>query len=303
MRLAVARSNGRLALYVVRAENETAYLVPPSLAPDCVDPLKASLDLGERAWEDLHSYAETCTERTSGVSLSSLELAAPVRRPGKVVCLASNYRAHMEEANVTRRTDVPWFFVKPSTAVIGPDAPIVLPTSDAAVDWEVELAVVIGRRCSHTSVGAALDRVAGYTIGNDVSLRSPPFATGMGWDEFFQWLRGKWYDTFSPLGPWLVTRDELDELANSELTLTVNEHLRQRGVVGEMIFSVAEVISALSSITTLDPGDVILTGTPSGVGAATGNFLRPGDVVEASIEGIGTLRNPVESRAAEPARS
>ncbi|MBI2568908.1 MAG: fumarylacetoacetate hydrolase family protein [Candidatus Schekmanbacteria bacterium] len=227
----------------------------------------------------------------SGVRLRSPRFLAPVV-PAAVLCIGVNYRAHAAETGrpVPER---PVLFMKNPAAVQDPDGPIVIPGCCAdppQVDFEGELAVVIGRRAKNVSAPMALEHVLGYTIGNDVSARRWQRDAGGG-----QWVRGKSFDTFCPLGPDLVTPEEVADPQSLTLTTRVNGEVMQQTTTGDMIFSVAELIAYLSQGTTLLPGTVILTGTPSGVGVARTppRFLAPGDVVEVEISSLGILRNPV----------
>jgi len=166
------------------------------------------------------------------------------------------------------------------------------------VDWELELAVVIGRRCRNLPVEQALAAVAGYTIINDISARTIDYGNernDYAWREYFDWLMGKWPDSFAPLGPYLVTDDDVPDPQQLDMRLTLDGELRQHASTRDMIFGVAEIIAFASRFMTLEPGDLIATGTPSGVGDATGTYLRPGNVMEASITGLGTLRTPVQA--------
>lgn len=219
--------------------------------------------------------------------------AEPPVRPGLVVGVGLNYRDHAAEVGAAPPQH-PLLFAKPPASVIGPGAPIrVDPRVTVFADWEVELAVVVGRRMQRVSVDAALDHVLGYTVANDVTARDLQEADG-------QWFRAKSPDTFCPLGPWLVTPDGLDPQA-LELTTRVNGELVQRSSTRAMRFSVAELLSFCSQHFVLEPGDVLLTGTPPGVGASMRppRSLAAGDVVEVAIAGIGALVNPVEEVAHE----
>lgn len=233
--------------------------------------------------------------------LDSVRLVAPIPRPSKVIALAGNYSEHIKEAGLSlglsgspRKTTVPRPFLMPPTVVIGPDEEIPWPAYSEQIDYEIELAVVIGKKAKAVSPDAALDNVAGYTIANDVSARSVTFAKGREkrpWDEFYDWLNGKWADGFLPMGPYLLTSDEVAEVQNLQMQLKVDGRTRQKANTSQMIYPVADVVSFLSHIMTLEPGDVIATGTPAGVAMATGNFLQPGDRIECTIEKLGTLRN------------
>lgn len=233
--------------------------------------------------------------------LEAARIAAPVPRPPKLLALAGNYQEHIIEGGhtaVDKTKVVPMLFIKPSTTVTGPNQPLVLPSRvSQTVDWELELGVVIGRRATHVPAETALEHVAGYTIFNDISSRSLEITSARTQagprDKFFDWLNGKWQDGFGLMGPYLVTRDEIPDPQNLRIELSVNGETRQEASTGQMIFTVAETIAWASKLLTLEPGDVIATGTPSGVGSASKTFLKTGDVLCAEIEGLGVLINPV----------
>ena len=233
--------------------------------------------------------------------LDSVKLLAPVPRPNKVIALAGNYSEHIKEAGLElglsdspRKTTVPRPFLMPPTVVIGPDEEIPWPAYSNKIDYEIELAVVIGKTAKNISADESLGYVAGYTIANDVSARSVTFAAARAerpWDEFYDWLNGKWADGFLPMGPYLFTADAVDNVQNLEMILKVNGGIRQKANTSQMIYPVADVVSFLSHIMTLEPGDCLATGTPAGVAVATGKFLQPGDTIECTIEKLGTLKN------------
>ncbi len=204
----------------------------------------------------------------------------PPTEPSKVVCVGLNYKAHAEESHAEIPDEALLFF-KPPSAVIGPGVPIVLPPQSARVDYEAELALVIGTRCRNVAPRDAWSYVAGVTCGNDVTARDLQAA-----DD--QWTRAKGFDTFCPLGPWLVMGISESGLEELRVVCRVNGEVRQEGWVSDMVFSPTELIAYVSSIMTLEPGDVIMTGTPEGVGP-----LGQGDVVEVEVESVGILRNPV----------
>jgi len=212
---------------------------------------------------------------------------APVPRPGKLICIGLNYRDHAAESNMPIPSR-PVVFSKFSTAVTAPGEPVVLPEASVQVDYEAELAVVIGRRAKGVSANRALDYVLGYTCFNDVSARDFQFADG-------QWQRGKSCDTFAPMGPTIVTADTISDPHKLSIKLVLNGQTMQDSNTDQFIFGVPELIEFLSQTITLEPGDVIATGTPSGVGFARKPpvFLRPGDVMEVVIESVGWLNNPV----------
>jgi 2-keto-4-pentenoate hydratase/2-oxohepta-3-ene-1,7-dioic acid hydratase in catechol pathway len=222
-------------------------------------------------------------------ALELVRLLAPVPRPGKIVCIGLNYRDHAAEAKLNVPA-VPITFSKYSTAVQHPGAPIVLPKTSTKVDYEAELAVVIGRKGKSIPRERALGHVLGYTNLNDVSARDFQFA-----DK--QWQRAKSCDTFAPMGPAIVTADEVRDPNALRIALRLNGETMQDSSTAEMIFKVDELVSFVSETVTLEPGDVIATGTPAGVGFARTPpvFLMAGDVVEVEVEGLGVLSNPVAS--------
>lgn len=229
----------------------------------------------------------------TGAAQSGPTLRAPFM-PIRIFATASNYREHAAEMGTTlapRSETAPYVFMKADSSVTGPGAEVRLPNNSQKVDWEVELAVVIGRGGRHISETQALSHVAGYTIINDVSARD--LTRRADYPFTFDWFRGKSFDTFGPLGPWLVPAACLPDPQNLRLTLAVNGVLMQDDTTASMIFSIAEQIAYVSSIATLRPGDLIATGTPAGVGVGRGTFLRAGDVMTAAIEHIGVLENPV----------
>jgi len=212
---------------------------------------------------------------------------APVPRPGKLICIGLNYRDHAAESKMAI-PEKPVVFSKFSTAVIGPGEPVVIPSSSSQVDYEAELAVVIGRKAKNVLVDQALDYVFGYTCFNDVSARDFQFADG-------QWQRGKSCDTFAPMGQTIVTSDEIPDPHKLSIKLLLNGKTMQDSNTDQLIFGVPRLIEFLSETITLEPGDVIATGTPSGVGFARKPpvFLRPGDVMQVQIERVGDVGNPI----------
>jgi len=227
----------------------------------------------------------------SGESAALAKLLAPLE-PVNIYCIGLNYREHAEESGAEMPTH-PVLFMKPTSTLAHPGDPIRLPACQEhgpETDYECELVAVIGRPCRNVSVGEALDYVLGYTCGNDVSARKWQMHAGAG-----QWIRGKSFDTFCPLGPVLVTRDEIPDPQGLPLRTILNGQVMQDHITGDMIFSVAEVISYLSQDTTLLPGTAIMTGTPQGVGFVRQPpvWLSEGDEITIEIDGIGRLTNPV----------
>ena len=216
--------------------------------------------------------------------VDEVKLLVPVARPSKILLLAGNYAAHVVERGGTaaeRAETFPYVFMKPpTTTMTHPGDPIRIPAvSPDHVDWECELGVVIGRHCRDVEEDEALDYVAGYTVVNDITDRKftpNPGRKPRERDRFFDWLHGKWHDTFCPIGPCLLSADAVPDPQALPIRLTVNGETKQDGNTGQMIFPVAAVISFLSRFVTLEPGDLISTGTPSGVGSATGTYLKPG---------------------------
>jgi 2-keto-4-pentenoate hydratase/2-oxohepta-3-ene-1,7-dioic acid hydratase in catechol pathway len=221
------------------------------------------------------------------VPLASLQLMAPVPRPPKIICIGLNYRAHAAESGA-KIPEVPTVFAKFPTAVNAHQRPIVLPKNSTQPDYEAELALVIGKGGRHIPVEKWRDHVFGYTCFNDVSARDFQRATS-------QWIMGKTFDTFAPFGPAIVTADEIPDPQALDITLTLNGEVMQNSSTRDMIFPVSTLIAHLSSVFTLEPGDIIATGTPPGVGFARKppRWLRPGDVAVVKISGVGELINPV----------
>jgi 2-keto-4-pentenoate hydratase/2-oxohepta-3-ene-1,7-dioic acid hydratase in catechol pathway len=222
----------------------------------------------------------------------SVTLLSPVPDPPKIVCLGLNYRDHAAETGAEIPSD-PILFAKFNTALVGHGGEIVLPPESTQVDYEAELVVVVGRGGRRIKREQAMDHVAGYTVGHDVSARDWQLQK-----PGKQWTAGKTFDTFAPVGPELVTRDEVPDPHALGIRLRLNGQTMQDSSTSQLIFKVDEVIAYLSIIFTLEPGDLIFTGTPPGVGMARKPpvYLKPGDVVEVEIDGVGTLRNPVVGR-------
>jgi acylpyruvate hydrolase len=216
-----------------------------------------------------------------------VRFVAPIRRPGKIVALGLNYRDHIEETG-KEVPEFPVVFAKFPSSVIGPDEEIAIPKVSKKIDWEVELGVVIGKTCKNVAEEEAVDYVAGYTIVNDVSSRDLQRSDG-------QWIRAKSIDTFCPMGPCIKTADELGDASELKMHTKVNGVMKQDSNTSNLLFNVKQIISYLSKSFSLEPGDVIATGTPSGVGFARDppEYLKSGDEVELFIEGIGYLRNKV----------
>lgn len=218
----------------------------------------------------------------------SVRLGPPIARPSKIICIGLNYRDHAAETGASAPSE-PVLFFKATTSLVGPNDPVVIPKGAHKVDWEVELAVVIGAQARYVPKERAIDYVAGYALHNDYSERSFQLERGG------QWVKGKSADTFAPLGPFLATRDEIPNPGNLPMWLKVNGEYRQKSTTANMIFGIPELVSYVSQFMTLLPGDVISTGTPAGVGLGMKppKYLRPGDVVELGIDCLGESRQQV----------
>jgi 2-keto-4-pentenoate hydratase/2-oxohepta-3-ene-1,7-dioic acid hydratase in catechol pathway len=223
-------------------------------------------------------------------ALEDVRLYPPIARPGKIIGIGLNYEDHAAETGADI-PEKPIVFAKYPNTVTGPGNSIIIPKITEQADYEAELAVVIGRKARHVEAEDALDYVFGYMNANDVSSRDLQFSEGG------QWTRSKSIDTFAPIGPYLVTKDEIEDPQNLSVKCTLNGEVMQDGTTEKMIFSVAEIVAFLSTGMTLEPGDIILTGTPPGVGVARDPqvFLKDGDEVTIEIEGLGTLTNHVEA--------
>jgi len=286
MRLVTYRHQGQVRVGVVLGQDVADV---SSVAPD----MNALIQGGQQALDDARRAAESAAK----APLSQVQLLAPIPRPLKnVFCLGLNYREHVAEgarAGVRSSADAPEYpvwFTKPATAVTGPyDDIAILPRISTQYDWEVELAVVIGKAARHVAKDKAYDYVHSYTIFNDFSVRDLQRRHGG------QWFKGKSWDKGSPMGPWLITPDELGDPAKLQVICRVNGTVKQDSNTAMMIFDVPTQIADITEVLTLEPGDVISTGTPSGVGFARKppEFLTNGDVMETEIEKIGVLRNRI----------
>jgi 2-keto-4-pentenoate hydratase/2-oxohepta-3-ene-1,7-dioic acid hydratase in catechol pathway len=259
---------------------------------DALDISSVTVDIDATFWES-DGPARVCAAFDAGTlpvvaDAGSLRVGAPITKPGTIVCVGMNYAAHAAESGA-EPPEIPVIFLKAGNTAAGPNDTVTIPRGSQKTDWEVELGIVIGRRTSYLdSVAESLDHVAGFVIANDLSERAFQLEVSGG-----QWSKGKIAPGFSPLGPWVVTPEEVDH-QNLRLRSWVNGEARQDSSTADQIFSVAHVVHHLSQYMVLDPGDVILTGTPEGV-ALSGRFpyLAPGDVVELEIEGLGRQRQQV----------
>lgn len=218
-------------------------------------------------------------------------LGAPMARPSKLICVGLNYKDHAEETNAPLPAE-PILFFKATSAIVGPNDNLIIPKNSKKTDWEVELAIVIGKKASYVAEADAFDHIAGYVLHNDYSEREFQL------ERNGQWVKGKSCDTFAPLGPFIATKDEITDIHNLKLWLTVNGKTLQDGTTANLIFNVPFLIHYISQFMTLLPGDVITTGTPAGVGLGQKPapwYLKPGDVVELGIEGLGFSRQEVKA--------
>lgn len=229
-------------------------------------------------------------KETAPVISPNIRLGAPVKRPGKIICIGLNYRKHAAESGMAEPSE-PVVFFKATSSMAGPNDTIIIPKNSKKTDWEVELAVVIGKRANYISEAEALDYVAGYMLHNDVSEREFQIERGG------QWVKGKSCDTFAPLGPYLVTKDEVADPNNLRLWLTLNGTKMQDGNTSDFIFNVQHVVSYLSQFMSLMPGDIISTGTPEGVGFGQKPpfYLKEGDLIELGIDGLGIARQEAKA--------
>src|SRR5687767_10663996 len=239
--------------------------------------------------ERLQQFVDSHREKLPRVD-KSIRLGCPVARPSKIICIGLNYADHARETGAAIPTE-PIIFFKSTTAIIGPNDEVIIPKNSQKTDWEVELAVVIGKRASYVEEHQAMEYVAGYCLHNDLSEREFQL------ERNGQWVKGKSCDTFAPLGPFLATKDEVAEVDKLRLWLSVNGKMMQDGTTANLIFKVPFLISYLSQFMSLLPGDVISTGTPAGVGLGFNPqvYLKDGDVVELGIDGLGTSKQRVKA--------
>lgn len=298
------RKNGKLKIARYRHGNEESYgiiskktLLPlPVLAKHFKKQMPQSLEgfimRGKKSLEtaeQLLKEADNTSIEDVSVPMSAASLLAPIASPPKILCLGLNYRDHAAETNA-RIPDEPIIFMKPHTAIIGPNQKIIKPKFVKELDYEGELAIVMGRTAKNISESEAKEHIFGYTVFNDVSARDFQFKDG-------QWTRGKSFDTFAPTGPCITTENQLNT-DNLGIRTWVNDELRQNGTTQNMVFNVSQIVHQLSRVMTLEPCDIIATGTPAGVGFAMNNrnYLQHGNSVRIEIEGIGVLENTVEEQ-------
>lgn len=257
-------------------------------APQSLEDLISQGLEGEKILERLMANSIDAEKRSATMKRTEVTLKAPISSPPKIICLGLNYRDHAKEARA-KIPDEPVIFMKPRTSIVGPDQPVVKPSFVNKLDYEVELAIVIGKRGRNIPQSMARKHIFGYTAFNDISARDIQFKDG-------QWTRGKSFDTFAPTGPCVTTAGQIGDPENLHIYTRVNGETRQNSSTKNMVFNVYEVVHQLSRVMTLEPCDIIATGTPSGVAAfmkPKPRFLMPGDIVEVEVENIGTIRNPI----------
>ncbi len=259
-------------------------VIPSSLNPVIPNNMLDFLAAGPAAMTAMRSLLD---KHTKTIPVSQIQLSAPVPKPGKFLGISLNYADHIQETQL-EKPEYPTFFTKQSSCVIADGDPIHRPKVSEKLDYEGELAFVIGKRCKHVPLEQAQQVIAGYTIVNDVSVRDWQIRSPT-------WMLGKSFDTHGPMGPWLVTADEIADPHNLSLRTWIDDELRQDSNTRHMIFNCYEMIAYLSQAMTLEPGDVIATGTPSGVGVKMKprGYMKPGQTAKIEIAGIGTLSNPV----------
>lgn len=253
---------------------------------------EAGLKAAQKIFAFIKKRYESESEKLDNIvyDLKKVKLKAPILNPRKIICLGLNYSDHAEEGGL-KPPDRPILFSKPPTAIIGHEEPVIYPKISSSIDYEVELAVIMGKKGREIPEVKAYDYVAGYAVFNDVSARDIQFSDG-------QWFRGKSFDTFAPIGPCLTLKDQVPDPQNLKMQMKVNGEIRQDSSTKNMFFKIPYLISFISDVMTLEPGDIIATGTPSGVGIYAKpepRLLKVGDIMEASIEKLGILRNPVKS--------
>lgn len=253
------------------------------------DASTVAVDFNEHFFQ--HEFDVFATKVTSGlpeIELSPEQFDSPVARPSKIVCIGLNYASHAKETGAAIPAE-PVVFMKSTTALCGPFDDVMIPKDSVKTDWEVELAIVIGKKASYVEENEAMDYVAGYCLHNDISEREFQLERGGTWDK------GKGCDTFAPVGPYLVTKDEIDDPHNLRLWLSLNGKMMQDGSTSDFIFNIPQVVSYVSRFMTLLPGDIISTGTPHGVGLGLNPqvYLKPGDVMELGIDGLGSSKQNV----------
>jgi 2-keto-4-pentenoate hydratase/2-oxohepta-3-ene-1,7-dioic acid hydratase in catechol pathway len=279
MKLATIRRADGAVVTAAVVDDEVVDL--SNTSPDLPTEMSLLLAAGPSALEEVQRVIDAGSER---LPLSEVTLLAPVQRPGKFLAVGLNYADHVAESGA-ETPQYPTVFAKASSSVAGPYDDVLKPVVSDQLDYEGELGFVIGTRCKHVSRERAHEVIAGYTVINDYSVRDVQLRTP-------QWVLGKSFDTHGVIGPWIVTGDEIDP-HDLPIRTIVNGEVRQESNTGQLIFDCFEQVAIVSSMCTLEPGDVFATGTPGGVGIASGQFLKPGDTVRVEIDGIGMVENQI----------
>ena len=243
---------------------------------------------GNSGLQELEDFLKIHSDDLTEVS-SDIRLGPPIQKPSKIICIGLNYAQHAKESGMDIPEE-PVIFFKSTSAIVGPNDNLIIPKNSSKIDWEVELAVVIGRKANYVSEDDAENYIAGYMLHNDYSEREFQLERGG------QWVKGKSADTFAPIGPFLATKDEIDDPQKLNLWLKVNDKLMQQGNTSDLIFSIPKLVSYISQFMSILPGDIISTGTPPGVGLGMDppRYLLPGDLVELGIDGLGKSRQKVQ---------
>lgn len=286
------------AYNIYKTEKKDPAFQMPSDMIDLLNTGKTGLEASRKIYEFIEKRYKSESEKLTDIvyNMGSVKLKAPILNPKKIICLGLNYYDHAEEAGL-KPPDRPVLFSKPATTLVGHEEPVIYPKISNKVDYEVELAVVMGRKGREIPESKAYDYVAGYMVFNDVSARDIQFSDG-------QWFRGKSFDTFAPIGPCLTLREQVSDPQNLKMQMKVNDKIMQDSSTKNMVFKIPHIISFISDVMTLEPGDIIATGTPSGVGVYVKpepRLLKVGDVMEASLEKLGVLRNPITNPNTENA--
>ena len=280
---------------------EAALRLSGSGDPSLAESVKSLLAAGPSGLAAARKATAWAQEQDSCLlPLADVSLQPPLPCPGKLLCLAGNFADHILEGGGTfpgKDKMIPRFFMKPCTAVIGTGGTIRIPASTKFADWELELAIVVGRQGRDFTLEEARNAIVGYTIFNDISARELTFRDHLPMQEgdyYFDWLVGKWLDTFGPMGPWITTADEIADPTRLRMQLFLNDELQQDASSGQMIFSPAEALVFITQFVTVEPGDIISMGTPAGVGHSTKLKLQPGDRIRGEIAELGVLENAVD---------
>jgi acylpyruvate hydrolase len=276
-------------------EKDLAFEMPDDMI-ELLNTGEAGLEATREIFEFIKKQYESEPKKLKDIvyDIGRVKIKAPILNPRKIVCLGLNYSDHAKEGGL-KPPELPILFSKPPTAIVGHDEPVIYPKISNKIDYEVELAVIMGKKGREIPEKKAYEYVAGYAVFNDVSARDIQFGDG-------QWFRGKSFDTFAPLGPCLTLKEQVSNPQNLKMQMKVNGEIRQDSSTKNMFFKIPYLISFISDVMTLEPGDIIATGTPSGVGIYAKpepRLLKAGDVMEAYVEKLGVLRNPIKNSNTE----